>query len=205
VVIHNGLSIQSPEAQNKQPIILGAGRLWDEAKNLKALAAIAAELPWPVHVAGPAQAPDQPARFLDQRAAVKALGPIAHRDLLDEMFRASVFVAPALYEPFGLTVLEAAACGCALVLSDLPGFRELWDGAALFVDPRDHAALRTAVQSICHRDGMRASLQAAARARAELYSARAMANGYRQLYRIMISDSQALQATTDPSFAELSA
>ena len=37
------------------------------------------------------------------------------------------------YEPFGLAVLEAAQAGCALLLSDIPTFRELWDGAALFV------------------------------------------------------------------------
>ena len=34
------------------------------------------------------------------------------------MQRAEVFVSPAVYEPFGLTVLEAAAAGCALVLAD---------------------------------------------------------------------------------------
>jgi glycosyltransferase involved in cell wall biosynthesis len=39
----------------------------------------------------------------------------------------------ARYEPFGLAVLEAAQAGMALVLSNTPGFRELWDGAALFV------------------------------------------------------------------------
>ena len=51
------------------------------------------------------------------------------------MARTAVFVSPALYEPFGLAVLEAAQAGCALVLSDIPTFRELWDGVALFVAP----------------------------------------------------------------------
>jgi glycosyltransferase involved in cell wall biosynthesis len=205
VVIHNGMAVQEAAAQHKEPIILGAGRAWDEAKNLKILAAIAAELPWPVHVAGPKQAPDNSARWDDGIASVELLGAISHRALLDEMSRASVFVAPALYEPFGLTVLEAAAGGCALVLSDIPSFRELWEGAALFVDPRDPAALRAAVQSVCRRDGMRSCLQAAARARADQYSARAMATSYQQLYRTMISDSRALQTAADHSLAELPA
>ena len=34
---------------------------------------------------------------------------------------------PARYEPFGLSILEAALSGCALVLGDLPSLRELWD------------------------------------------------------------------------------
>jgi glycosyltransferase involved in cell wall biosynthesis len=204
-VIRNGLAVQSAAPPSKQKIILGAGRLWDEAKNLKALAAIAAGLPWPVHVAGPTQPPDQSAGPLDHLAAVTMLGALSHRDVLDEMSRASVFVAPALYEPFGLTILEAAANGCALVLSDIPSLRELWDDAALFVDPRDHAALRRTVQSVCSHDGMRGCLQAAARARAERYSVQAMASGYRRLYRTIVSDSRALQADAEFSFAELPA
>ena len=42
----------------------------------------------------------------------------------------------ARYEPFGLAVLEAAQAGMRLVLSDIPSFRELWDGAATFVASR---------------------------------------------------------------------
>jgi glycosyltransferase involved in cell wall biosynthesis len=34
---------------------------------------------------------------------------------------------------------------CALVLSDIPTFRELWDGAAIFVSPDDAAALALAI------------------------------------------------------------
>ena len=60
------------------------------------------------------------------------------------MRQAAIFVAPALYEPFGLGVLEARARGCALVLVHIPTFRELWDGAALFADPRDDEALAQA-------------------------------------------------------------
>ena len=52
---------------------------------------------------------------------------------------AQVFASLARYEPFGLGVLEAAQAGCALVLSDIPSFRELWRGAAIFVRPDDTA------------------------------------------------------------------
>ena len=43
-------------------------------------------------------------------------------------------------------MLEAASAGCALVLSDIPTFRELWDGAALFVDPRDAQGFARAIE-----------------------------------------------------------
>jgi glycosyltransferase involved in cell wall biosynthesis len=57
--------------------------------------------------------------------------------LAEYLSAASIYVAPALYEPFGLTVLEAALSGCALVLSDIPSFRENWSGAALLIPPND--------------------------------------------------------------------
>jgi glycosyltransferase involved in cell wall biosynthesis len=165
----------------KQPYILGAGRLWDEAKNLAAVAAIASELPWPVHIAGETHGPDG-GEAKTAYGHTKSLGALSRSALLDEMRGASIFVAPALYEPFGLTALEAAASGCALVLSDLRTFRELWDGAALFVDPRDRNVIRTALQTICRDEGLRARLQAKARTRARHFSRRAMVGAYRRLY-----------------------
>ena len=80
-----------------------------------------------------------------------------------------VFVSAALYEPFGLAVLEAAAAGCALVLSDIPTFRELWDGAALFVAP-DEAAIADAIAALVADPARRAALGEAARARAARYT-----------------------------------
>jgi glycosyltransferase involved in cell wall biosynthesis len=187
-------------ATAKQPYILGAGRLWDEAKNLAAVATIASELPWPVWVAGEMCGPDGG----DVKAAygqIKSLGALPRPALLDEMRDASIFVSPALYEPFGLTVLEAAASGCALVLSDLPSFRELWDDAALFVGPRDRNALRTALQSVCQDEAWRARLQAKARMRARRYSQRAMAGAYLRLYREMTASPKRVPPPYPPPFA----
>src|SRR5690625_7696902 len=48
--------------------------------------------------------------------------------------QASVFVMPSRYEPFGLSVLEAALSGCALILSDIPTFREVWGASARYID-----------------------------------------------------------------------
>ena len=51
--------------------------------------------------------------------------------------RAAIYALPARYEPFGLSVLEAASQGCALVLGDIASLRENWDDAAVFVPPDD--------------------------------------------------------------------
>ncbi|MEB3829625.1 glycosyltransferase [Phormidium sp. CCY1219] len=49
--------------------------------------------------------------------------------------RAAIYAFPARYEPFGLSVLEAALSGCALVLGDIPRLREMWGDAAVFANP----------------------------------------------------------------------
>lgn len=106
--------------------VLAAGRLWDEAKNV----AVLASLPGagvPLRLAGEGEGVP----------GAVALGRLEPAAMARELAQAAVFAAPARYEPFGLGVLEAALSGCALVLADIPTFRELWDGAALFVRPED--------------------------------------------------------------------
>jgi len=71
--------------------------------------------------------------------------------LLDTYYRqASVFVLPSKYEPFGMTVLEAMACGTAVVATKLGGLREvLTDGVdSLLVDPSDPEELGGAITRI---------------------------------------------------------
>jgi glycosyltransferase involved in cell wall biosynthesis len=202
-VIRNGLNVAAPAAL-KQPFILGAGRLWDDAKNLAAVAAIASELPWPVHLAGETRGPDG-GEAAAAYGHANFLGALSRSALLKEMRGASIFVAPALYEPFGLTALEAAASGCALVLSDLPSLRELWDDAALFVDPHDRNAIRTALQAVCRDKDLRARLQAKARMRARRFSRGAMVGAYRRLYSEMIASPRRASIRRASSALELTA
>jgi glycosyltransferase involved in cell wall biosynthesis len=187
-VIWNGVSAGEGIC-TKEPFVLASGRLWDEAKNVSVLSDVAPFISWPVRVAGPLKS--GPAGAGQTVNGVDALGEMARPDLLALARRASICVAPALYEPFGLSVLEAAASGCALVLSDIATFRELWDGAALFVDPRDPASIRAALAHLITDDAERARMQRIAIARAERYSLARMVSGYRKLYTDAIDHTSA--------------
>lgn len=121
----------------KRPIIFAAARWWDPGKNGRVLDEAARGIGWPVHMAGACHSAGE--AFAPEFA--QALGPLSADAVAAEMARASIFVAPSVYEPFGLAPLEAARAGCALVLSDIPVFREIWDGAALFFSPDDFADL----------------------------------------------------------------
>jgi glycosyltransferase involved in cell wall biosynthesis len=182
-VIFNGVGL-SPEARAKEPFILAAGRLWDEAKNVGLLPRIAAGVEWPIRVAGAIAEGDSAVRV---EQGVAWLGSLPRPELHALMARAGIFVSPAVYEPFGLGVLEAAAHGCALVLADIPTFRELWDGAALFVDPRDGGEMTAALNSLARDARARSALQAAAVQRAARYPLAATADAYQRLYRDMLA------------------
>ena len=137
-VIRNGRSARLFPPGRKEPFVLAAGRLWDRAKNLESLARAAPRLPWPVRVAGDLGDAAAP-------AGVEALGRLDEAALAAAYGRAAIYALPARYEPFGLSVLEAALARCALVLGDIPSLREIWNGAALFVPPDDENAIADAI------------------------------------------------------------
>jgi glycosyltransferase involved in cell wall biosynthesis len=157
-----------------------AGRLWDEGKNLGMLDRAAARLSVPVFAAGPLEGPNGTAIALEH---VETLGRLTDHAVSRWLAAAPVFVSTAFYEPFGLAVLEAAQAGCPLVLSDIPTFRELWDGAALFVDPNDPADVAGAVRHMLREPDERRARGSAARERAAHYGVAVMAAGTLEVYR----------------------
>lgn len=163
-----------------RPFVLGSGRFWDAAKNLAALDAAAEGLAWPVVVAGDLGEGEAPRQAL-------TVGALDRAALAELRRRAPIYAAPAVYEPFGLGILEAAFDGCALVLGDIPSLRELWEDAAIFVDPRDPAALREVLACLIEVPQVRADLAAHARERAAEYSIERTANAYRRLYQRLLA------------------
>jgi glycogen synthase len=187
-VVPNGREAARFHAGPKEPLVLSAGRLWDEAKNVTALAAIAGSLPWRVALAGASHTDaGQGFSSADDAEPVEYLGHLPSAELRDWMARASIYVMPARYEPFGLSILEAGLSGCALVLGDIPSLREHWDGAAVFVPPEDRNALRRAIQRLIERPARRAELGRLARARGRRFTVERMVDGYERLYDALIA------------------
>ena len=179
-LIRNGRDASPFRTGPKQNLVLAAGRLWDEAKNIRLLCEAAHGLEIPIAIAGDASGPNGESAPRDD---VAFLGKLAPEELATLMAAASIFVAPAKYEPFGLTILEAALSGCALVLGDIPTLRELWDGAAVFVDPRDAGQLRATLRDLYSHPATCVTLGTNAHARAEHYSLPRMTQSYQQTYR----------------------
>jgi glycosyltransferase involved in cell wall biosynthesis len=182
-VIPNGTmhaaNVLTPEWDEKEPVILAAGRVWDEAKNIEAISRVAGDLPWPVYVAGDQKAPEGSTRALP---GLRMLGRLPAAEITSWQRRAAIYVSPARYEPFGLAILEAAGAGCALVLGDIPSLRENWEGAAVFVDPDDAAALREAVVGLIEDERERRRRGLMAWQRAARFSIERAADEYVGVY-----------------------
>jgi glycosyltransferase involved in cell wall biosynthesis len=178
----------APVTSPKKPFVLAAGRWWDEGKGADIIDAAAAHCRWPILLAGALNGPN------GCRATVSRATPLGHlssKAVREKMGRAAIFVAPALYEPFGLAVLEAAASGGALVLSDIPTFRELWEGAAILVPPRDAPGFAAALNHLADNSLELSSLSSSAAARARQFTPG------RQKERVLTVYAEALMASAD--------
>ncbi|MGH9534104.1 MAG: glycosyltransferase family 4 protein [Terriglobales bacterium] len=193
LVIPNGMA-GAWEAEQKRGYAVAAGRLWDEAKQMDLL--WRADLAMPLKVAGSRLEPGHANAALEGNGPAKAgvewmgeLGPEAMRRLLAG---ADVFIVPSRYEPFGLSALEAALSGCALLVNDIPSLREVWGEAAAYFRRNDAAALAQELGSLASDARRRQWLARAARRRAEAcYGRDAMVRRYVAVYRQAMAASAA--------------
>lgn len=184
-VIHNGCKPPTLQRQAKQPLVLTAGRLWDAAKNIESVTRVAPQLFWPVYIAGRNSHPGGGGKA--ELPHVHTLGQLPQENLRDWYADAGIYVLPARYEPFGLSILEAALAGCVPVIGDIPSLRELWDHAACFVPPDDPHTLTDTINRLAEDHRRREMIAREARRRALHYSADRMARGYLAVYEDLLA------------------
>ncbi|HEY0379762.1 MAG TPA: glycosyltransferase [Pyrinomonadaceae bacterium] len=175
-----------------QKLVLYAGRM-DDGKNvgnlIAALARIADDVPFSAVLCG--DGPLRPA--LEQLAGELGLShrlvfPGYVRNPWALMKRADVFAFVSRFEGSPCVVMEAMACGCPLVVSDIPSHREILDDrSACFVNPEEPAEIAAAVRSTLSSGEAALVRAASARARVAELSFETMARRYEQLYLSVVS------------------
>jgi glycosyltransferase involved in cell wall biosynthesis len=68
---------------------------------------------------------------------------------------ALVFVFPSLYEGFGIPVLEAFACGCPVVCSNISSLPEVAENAAEYIDPQSETSIRQTLDNVIYNERLR--------------------------------------------------
>ncbi|MCU1616686.1 MAG: glycogen synthase [Frankiales bacterium] len=170
-VVHNGVDaeaykptpapdvVRSLGVDPDRPYALFVGRITRQ-KGLTHLLAAADRLPPDAGLVLCAGAADTPAERQQVADAVTALqsrrsgvvwieAMLPREQLVPLITHATVFVCPSVYEPLGIVNLEAAACGTAVVASDVGGIPEVVDdgrtGLLVHYDPDDVAAFEAAL------------------------------------------------------------
>jgi glycosyltransferase involved in cell wall biosynthesis len=189
-VIYNGRGQQGYQFGKKEPFVFSMGRVWDEAKNISMLAHIASDLAWPVYIAGDERHPAT-GKSVDLEN-VHFLGQLSEKEVADWLSRASIYALPAKYEPFGLTMLEAAMSGCALVVGKTESQAEIWGNAARYVDPGNADELRDTISDLIEDEFTRNIMGCRAVKRSHGYTAFPMAQDYDHLYRQLMKQTVAV-------------
>jgi phosphatidylinositol alpha-mannosyltransferase len=188
-VIHNAsTSVDEPIGYRPEAEVLTAGRLWDESKNVAALDRAAASIHAPVLAAGAMVGPHGARCHLQ---FVRPLGQLTDAGVRARYERRPVYVSTAIYEPFGLAILEAARFGCALVLADIPSLRELWQDAAIFVNPHDTTILAETINRLLDAPAQRHQLGQRAAVRSQYYNVPAMVTKVQSLHDAVLERSRA--------------
>ncbi len=183
-VIHNAWPAEvAPSDGERGRTTLVAGRVWDPAKNVSLVAEAAQGWsPGTVCLAGQQTNPES-GRLVDVPPPLQALGFLAWSQLEAVLQTTLVYLSAARYDPFGLLPLQAALNGCCLLLSDIPSYRELWDGAAAFFRSDDADDLQIQWSRLLEHSEAALEQASQARQRAlERYTVSRMAEAYLDVY-----------------------
>jgi glycosyltransferase involved in cell wall biosynthesis len=104
---------------------------------------------------------------LDSRIQVRS--DVRNDELVALYNRAEALVFPSLYEGFGLPVLEAMACGCPVLCSNVTSLPEVAGDAALFIEPKNDDAIASAMRRVVDDQNLRQSLSERGLQRAALF------------------------------------
>src|SRR5260370_4322250 len=186
-VIYNG---RTPALFNayltKEERIVAAGRLWDVAKNAGIF--LRADMPAPVSIVGADHSSEQPDKLfaVQKNTKVHLQSQQDERQMAQIHARSAIYAAPSQYQPYGLAPVEAALSRCALVASDIPSFRELWQDAAVFFRNNDPQDLRRALEPLVHDPLLRHQCANLAYTHARRkFTAERMVSEYLELYRTL--------------------
>jgi glycosyltransferase involved in cell wall biosynthesis len=97
--------------------------------------------------------------------------------------KADLFVFPSLYEGFGLPVLEAMACGCPVIVSNVSSLPEIAGDAGLLIDPHSVDEIASAIENVLSDSQLREDMKQKGLERAKQFSWEKTAEDILNIYK----------------------
>jgi len=104
------------------------------------------------------------------------------KDLAVIYNQAKCFVFPSKYEGFGIPVLEAFACECPVIISEVSSLPEVGENAVKYFDPNDENSIYEVVKEVLSSEEIRKKLVLKGRERAKEFSWEKTVKGYLDCY-----------------------
>ncbi len=113
-------------------------------------------------------------------------GYLEEEELVYWYNRAAAFILPTFYEGFGLPIVEAFACGCPVITSNVASVPEVAGDAAILIEPGSQTALTEAMRRILRDALLKENLRQKGLARAQLFSWEKTAKGVLEVYKRLV-------------------
>jgi glycosyltransferase involved in cell wall biosynthesis len=135
---------------------------------------IAARVPHDLVLVGPAVSASQ--RVQERitaspiAARMRRIGVVPEAELIELYSGADLFLMPSFYEGFGFPALEALACGCPTITSNVSSLPEVTGDAAILTLPGDTNALAAAIERVLTSPVLREDLRQRGLVQAQRFS-----------------------------------
>lgn len=112
---------------------------------------------------------------------VEFLHNVSYERVAREISEAAILVSPSISEGFGLTPIEAVMCGTPIIVSDIPVFREVYGGDALYHAPDDAYDLHCKIKAMLDDELLRKTVVDGCRERVRSFTPRLFAERWMKM------------------------
>lgn len=188
--IHHGVDhgIFYPNGENStrsRPYLLHVSA-YAPKNNLDRISAAYARLPEASRPELLAVVPTQEGMAIDS-AGVKLIPAELSQTKLAELYRNALgLVSPSLHETFGMPILEAMACGCPVITSNVTACPEVAGDAAILVDPRSVEEIASAMKRLVDDEILRVKLRDRGLSRARGFTWRRSAEEHLEVFKSVL-------------------
>ena len=197
-VIYHGASMSAHEEKRNfsrvegKPYILFVGARWVYKNFIRFIMAIRQILDKNkdinVFCAGGGEFTREELGFIGEYRTRVFQAGLSDDELVDAYSNALCFVFPSEYEGFGIPILEAFACGCPVVCSDVSSLPEVAGDAAEYFDPLSIDDMADKISALIHNDSRREELKRKGRERLKLFDWDKTARETLECYRRCLND-----------------